>query len=246
MTTIETFAKAARYNSGSHPLDSGGAYGRHHENPTSPADLPLVTLGEYGATINTAKFLAEHLDVDNDLQDRFDRWAKEPENDDLSWFEAGEKFATEVLGLVQRARDNTYNQESDLSQVYIWEVYTPEQDCNGDWLCCDDDTLTVIYIHTGCDVRGGYSYPLFCRPQGEFAVPLDLCAGYYAYENNADRDSCDISEKWQVGYSSYPFGEFDDDCKRKFFFTGRQPDECIAVLNDGTACKVVAEASVCH
>jgi hypothetical protein len=159
---FETIAKAFRYNSGKSLMDSGDYYGRHYEKPPLEEKAPIVTIDvwktEVSPTIETARFLAENSEVDFELQERFEEWAALEENSDMSWFEAGETFATEVLGLVQLVRDNTYNNENDLSQDYVWEVYS-ESD-KGDWIY-DDDAIMVCYAHTGCDVRGGYSYPLF-------------------------------------------------------------------------------------
>lgn len=239
MNNIEYFSKAARHNSGKHFLDSGGANGRHWQKPNSPKDLPAVTVDQYGATIETAHLLDAFLEVDRKVQAQFDKWAALPENERLSWFEAGETFATKVLGLEQLARDNTYNSENDLSQVFIWEVYALET--KSDWLFTDDDTLTVVYIHTGCDVRGGYSFPLFCRPKGEYSIPIDLQAEYYAFElKNTPLGSCDISERWQCGWSSYPWGQVEEDCKRMFFPKDREPDEFLVALKDGGAARVQA------
>lgn len=242
-TNLELFSKAARYNSGRHLLDSGGSNGRHWQKPFSPSDRPLVTVDEYGATINTARFLADHLKVDTEIQDQFDAWAALDENRELSWFEAGEKFAAEVLELEQRARDNTYNGESDLDQCYVWEVY----DCEGhsDWICAEDSTVTVIYIHTGADVRGGYAYPLFTRPRGEYSIPVDLCAGFYCIEERGTGQSTEeVCDHWQIGYSQYPFGELEKDCER--FFFGKDCDTFLVKLKSGGVAKVCAEVSTCY
>jgi hypothetical protein len=244
---LATIAKAFRHNSGKHFLDSGDFYGRHYDKPPITKDTPLVTIGTWGndevtATIETARFLAETCDVDFDIQKQFEEWAALEENSELSWFEAGEQFATEVLGLQQLARDNTYNGENDLSQDYVWEVYS-END-KGDWIY-DGDAIMVVYAHTGCDVRGGYAYPLFLRCKGDYAIPVDLCAEFYISEGRLngeelDDDTCrELDEKWMLGYSSLPSYEFSKNIERVFGFTKTQ-DSVVVKLKSGEIVKVYA------
>ena len=243
-SNLEYFSDACRCKTGTHFLDSGGVHGRHWQNPRQPKDMPPVTVDDYGATINTAHFLAEHMEVERQTQDEFFTWAALPENEKLSWFEAGERYATEVLCLTQSARDNTCNNESDLSQVYIWEVYNLEEP--SDWIFADEDTLVLIYVHTGADVRGGYAYPVFCKPRGEYSIPVDLCADYIVVEErNTGKELFEICDNWRQGYSSYPFGEVESDCKRLFFFCERKPNEFTAALKDGGAVRVFAEYPYC-
>ena len=244
---FEIFATAARFNSGSHFLDSGGAYGRHWQRPPLEESKPAATLevwrNEVTATIETAHLLAEHLKVDRDTQKDFEAWQADRDGD---WFSLAEEFATDHLGLVQRARDNTYNGENDLSQVYIWEVYTPRENA-GDWIY-DDEALSVIFIHTGCDVRGGYSAPIFCRGKGEFVIPMDTCAEFFAIEaRDADGNEIetgDIDEHWRTGWSSHPSYEITKDISRVFSFTATPESVCVK-LTTGEIVKVGVEMPCC-
>jgi hypothetical protein len=251
MTTFETIAKAFRHNSGKNPFDSGDYYGRHYDKPPIEEKTPMVTIDIYrnddiNATIETAVFLAETCEVDEDIQKQFEEWAEMDENSDLSWFEAGEKFATEVLGLTQKARDNTCNGESDLSQNYVWEVYS-END-NGDWIY-DDDALMVVYAHTGCDLRSGYSYPIFLRHQGDYSIPVDIVAEWYISEGRlngevlSNNDLCDLYEQYQCGYSSNPSYELSKDLERVFHFT-KKVDSVVVKLKSGEIVKIHASARV--
>lgn len=243
---LETIAKAFRHNTGKNFLDSGDYYGRHYDKPSITNDTPLVSIdtwkSEVTATIETANFLAEQCEVDFDLQAKFEEWVALEENSDLSWFEAGETFATEVLGLMQLARDNTYNGENDLSQTYVWEVYS-END-KGDWIY-DDDAIMVVYAHTGCDVRGGYAYPLFMRCQGDYSIPTDLCAEFRISEARLngeeldDSETQELDEKWQCGYSSCPSYQFSNDIERVFEFT-KTIDSVVVKLKSGEIAKVYA------
>lgn len=80
-----------------------------------------------------------------------------------------------------------------------------------DWVYADD-ALVVIYIHTGCDVRGGYGQPVFLRSSNSsYAMQaLDWCHQFYAVEGaDEDGEALDdselqsICEKWQNGYSAH-------------------------------------------
>lgn len=233
-TTLETkdnftrFAEACRYNSGKALCDSGGENGRAWQQPPIQHTQPAVSVEIYrgktregeaftdvSATIETAHYLAENFEILSGVQDRFDAWAEDqPEGE--SWFELGQRFAEEVLGLHSQARDNIYNGENDLSQVFVWEVFTPEEKPS-DWLYAEG-ALVVIHIHTGADVRGGYSYPLFCRSKGGYATAVDFVAGFDAFEGTDEdgeelshEDLQRLSEHWQPGYSGHPSGQVNDD-----------------------------------
>jgi hypothetical protein len=245
--TFETIAKAFRHNTGASILDSGSAYGRHHERPPIQEETPAIAIdvwhNDITATIETAHFLAEQTEVDFELQERFEEWASQEENSDLSWFEAGEKFATEVLGLQSLARDNTYNSESDLSQCYVWEVYAEED--KGDWIYADD-SLLLVYAHTGCDVRGGYAYPLFLRSTGDYACPMDQTAQFYASEGRLNGEEIDehdlraLDEQWGNGYSSCPSYQLSKEIDRVFGFT-KTNDSVVVKLKSGEIVKVIAQ-----
>lgn len=246
-SNLATIAKAFRHNTGKSFLDSGDFYGRHYEKPPITDETPLVSIDtwktEVTATIDTARFLAETCVVDSDLQEQFDEWVALEENSDLNWFEAGEQFATEVLGLTQLARDNTYNGENDLSQNYVWEVYADEDD--GDWIY-NDDALMVVYAHTGCDVRGGYAYPLFLRCQGDYSIPMDLVAEFFITDARRDGEELEteecheLGEEWQCGYSSNPAYQMSKDIERVFEFT-KTVDTVVVKLKSGEIVKIVAQ-----
>lgn len=248
MTTFETIAKAFRYNSGRNLFDSGDYYGRHYEKPPIDEKAPMVTIdiwrNEVNTRIESALFLAEACEVDSDLQEQFEEWAALEENSDLSWFEAGEKFATEVLGLTPKARDNTYNGENDLSQDYVWEVYSDND--NRDWIY-DDDALLVIYAHTGCDVRSGYSHPVFLRSKGDYACPVDLVAEWFISEGRLNGEKMDemvcheMGYQYQCGYTSNPSYQLSKDIERVFGFT-KTADSVVVKLKSGEIIKIHASA----
>lgn len=238
MTHFEIIAKAFRHNTGRKFLDSGDHYGRHYEKPPIDLSDPIATLdvwrNDVSGSMETAAYLNAQCNVDREIQDRFDEWAALEENSEMSWFEAGETFATEVLGLTQFARNNTYNTENDLTQNYVWEVYGEEDGSRGDWLY-NDDALMVVYAHTGCDVRGGYAYPLFLRSTTDYAIPVDMCVEYRILEARRDGEVIEdhgLDERWSNGYSSNPSYQLSNDIERVFKFT-QTPTTVVVKLRSG-------------
>ena len=217
-----TFAEACRENTGARLLDSGGAYGRHHEQPPIPGNAPMIRDWPEGepATIETAVFLAEYYDILRDVQKDWEQWDEEQDN--LSWFESGQAFM-KARGYFQQTRGNIYNAENDMSQVWVFEVYTRRKNDDREHVYNHDDTVVVLYIHTGCDVRRGYGRPIFCRAKAgiDYAFPTDACAQYrviQAWDEEGEEIDLGarrylIDEKWQGGYSSYPYGQLGQDVK---------------------------------
>lgn len=147
-------------NTGSNMLDSGGAYGRHHERnrkktlkqfkaePEAWAYLSNRDGSlEISATINVFHYLAKHLDLD-DTCDQFNRkkvrdWKAEElygvsfENE--AWLK--DRFS---IGDTK----NTYNWGNNLSQTLQYvELEHLES----------GDTYILLQVHGGCDIRGGYT-----------------------------------------------------------------------------------------
>lgn len=243
--TFETIAAACRYNSGKHFLDSGGESGRSWQQPAIEEQGEELSLELYKTevtpTLETAHFLANTTTVDADISQQFDDWQEREEGD---WFELGERFATEVLGLNQRERDNTYNNENDLSQCYVWECYTSKDDY-ADWIYCND-ALLVVYIHTGADIRGGYSNPLFLRSKGEYALPVNLMAEFYAIEGRdgfgnelSQMELESLGEHWINGYSTNPSYELSKQIDRIFTHTHKDTS-FIAKLKSGEIVRIQA------
>ena len=153
---------------------------------------------------------------------------------DESWFELAEMFM-ESTGFTRHARDNVYNGENTLTQMYIFEVWTNDAN-ESDWIYPSDKSITVIFIHTGCDVRGGYSPPLFCRGSSEYPVPFDLCSQYYIECRDQDFDN--YNDRLSCGYTSWPYGELEDIVDRWLPYVHGQSH--FGAIIDGCACIVHA------
>lgn len=243
-TDFEIIAAACRENTGAHMLDSGSAYGRHWQRPPILETDRAVTLdiyergGEYDitATIETAHFLAERCEVRREIHEQFNQWV---EGQDGDWFEVTTRFCEEVLQLHRHARDNVYDQENDLSQVFVWEVWSDKEE-ESDWIYAHD-ALLVVFVYTGYDVRGGYAAPLFLKHMGDYACPVDFVAGFGCAEarlpGGGEPDSQRLDEHWLVGWSSCPSARVSEDVERVFW---HGPDWFIATLKTGEIVKVYA------
>ena len=208
-------------NTGAHPLDSGGAYGRHwSRNQTRNfAAEPKVRgsfdsyLRESGertlhleAHINLYHWMRENLEFDAEMQARLDAYAEE-QPDRESWHSIAEGFAEAEQ---ERLRDadsieaknypqtcNTYNEmdEWDLGQGLEFRELSEDG---------YNTTHLVLQVHNGCDVRGGYTAPKCFRVLGDGYEWSDsanlngLSAGdlYWEY----DRGSCFNADR--LAYSS--------------------------------------------
>ena len=260
--TLKVIAEYCRYDSGRHFLDSGGGYSRHHEKPPieTNEEKPIAILDVWsdeieGGTVETAHYLASTTELatrglcngeSENVQNQFDRFIEWCEflkvYEDKNWFELAQIFC-ELLGYESQARDNIYNNENDLTQVYVWELWHDQNEYCSDWIYADvENTLFVVHIHTGCDVRGGYSPPLFLRSTlYDYSIPINWVCGYCISEGvDSDGepltdDQCRLlDEHWQEGYSSYPFGELRDDVKQWHINTlSDDKTSCEATLNSG-------------
>lgn len=143
-------------NTGSHMLDSGGAYGRaFQKNRTNgfergpEAWLSFDGDGKVdGAGVSLFACLCEFLTFDARLQRKFDKFNRryDPENR-KAWLEIMEAFGDENCG--RGGVYNTYNDEFGLLSGIIQYVTVQTDDCDS----------ILLQHHGGCDVRGGYSAP---------------------------------------------------------------------------------------
>ena len=190
-------------NTGSHLLDSGGAYGYHYQQNQKVKDwdsIPLYTFDEYGIQINVYPFLKQHLsisDVSCLFNNRLKKLMGKSEEDyysDMHDFIEQQKLSV-VCGV------NTYNGESMLSQVLQYLIF----EFNG-------DHFIILQIHNGCDVRGGYTVPyVFVLNDYENFLCCDNHANVktkkafywtddgYTFYNDADNSKKEYEEVYKEG-----------------------------------------------
>lgn len=226
---IDKVAEHTRQNTGKHFLDSGGESGRQWQQP-----LPskAVSIGEYGATLSLTHMLADHA-VEHDLHAEFYAWVETMQ--ELSFFDLGQSFMS-GRGYECKARDNTYNGESDLDQDFVYEVWVHKNEECSDWIYCND-AVVLIYPHCGADARGGYASPLVCTfPDLEYALPLDLTCSLYS-EDLSEREN----ERLDAGYSGYPMGELET---LDYSYLDGKGDSARFINQDKTIITVSAESRI--
>jgi hypothetical protein len=157
--TQQLVYKMLTENTGSHILDSGGAYGRHHERNAKksiddffdePAEQVTFDYGYLTRTLSVFHYLSE-LELD-DVCREFNRLNDDAQDWDCDEVHGVSSKAWEYLsslGDVEIERSfNTYNGDSDLSQVLQGAFVK---------INTDEVSHVLIQIHGGCDVRGGYT-----------------------------------------------------------------------------------------
>lgn len=164
--TASVLAGMLTENTGTHMLDSGGAYGRAWQRNQGQTietleAAPLVHLdfwdGELeGITIDVFQFLKECLEYDEDLDAKFQAYAET--QPDEGWMTICDDFMGELKDVGELVSGlygdgdpwwtNTYNSEDALSQTLQYLFFT-----------LDDEEFVLLQIHGGADVRGGYTTP---------------------------------------------------------------------------------------
>ncbi len=165
-TQIEhEIASMLKENTGSHFLDSGGAYGRNWEKNQAVEDFnaqPALKVDYFNSqisvTLDIFHFLTSTLDVTKDsrkLNNALQRFANKKEYEETSYAEIIEDFKEQYLkprGLKASESDNVYNSDCMLSQVFTYSyIYSSDSE--------DYPEYIIIQLHNGCDVRGGYTAP---------------------------------------------------------------------------------------
>jgi hypothetical protein len=161
--TDEILAGMLTENTGSHMLDSGGAYGRNWErnkgrDVVSFIDAPAVNVTEYGIDLDLFHYLRERIEFMPEIQSEFDDFCNMEENQKTDWYtlmdEWCEKYPTDwVRGF------NSYNYDCLLSQTI-----------QGNYFEYEGEVYLMLQIHGGCDVRGGYTAPKIFREYGEAGI----------------------------------------------------------------------------
>lgn len=163
--TEKIIAEMLWENTGVHPLDSGGFYGRAWQRNRQIKDWKktpevLITTfddGDFFVSANVFHVLTRHLtrdEVSRRLEKEFYDFAEKPENEDLTWFQLMLEFAKilKESGFEIISIDNTYNYENVLSQDLQYVIFGN-----------DDDAWIILQIHNGADIRGGYTKPRFFK-----------------------------------------------------------------------------------
>jgi hypothetical protein len=180
-------------NTGSHMLDSGGAYGRNWERnqvktmqdfENEPEELYTYSKrwNELSRTVSVYHHYLSQLQTD-EVCDQFN--AMPCEDWDAEVVYGVSKSQWEWLNeffpdLKVTSTFNTYNWDSDLSQIL-----------QGCWIAVGVESYLLLQIHGGCDARGGYTNAkLFLPP--DYGIISEYLDDY--------QDSSVINEYLEGGY----------------------------------------------
>lgn len=153
--TENTLALMLTENTGTHMLDSGGAYGRAWQRNAGKItddfmNEPEAIADGWGVTVSVFHYLRKRVMFSPVMQSRLDQFAETMP--DESWFGIIQAF-TESLTDSNPYTWNTYNDDgSALSQVL-----------QGVTFAYGGETYIALQIHGGADVRGGYTRPRMFR-----------------------------------------------------------------------------------
>ena len=149
--TAGAIAEMMLTNTGSHLLDSGGAYGRNWERNQGNTLIdfmkaPKATFDpDYGVTLDVFHFLNDRLTYSADFDADYRAFDADRPHD--GYLETLAEWVESLGGTIE-LEVNTYNHDSLLSQTLQWAtIQLPDLD------------LIAVQIHGGCDVRGGYTRP---------------------------------------------------------------------------------------
>ena len=177
-------------NTGTHMCDSGGENGRMWQRNQAKTiedfdneqeqtidksewtDKDGETHTEYERVVSVFHYLSQ-LELDhvcdkfNELNTNCLEWGG-----DISWgvCQAGADFL-ELINMESTHQFNTYNGDSDLSQVL-----------QGSWLDMDGEPYLLLQIHGGADVRGGYTDAKLFKPCDDYLIHPHLQEFIYSEE----------------------------------------------------------------
>lgn len=144
-----------RENTGSHFLDSGGAYGYRYNRKLPRYGVRVhATKWDWDCSINTARWVDGMCQFDRGMDRRFHSFARRSESADSGWLELMEEWTSQMHQKNNSYREetprtfNTYNWDNELDRVLQGVTF---------WV--DNEVYVILQSHNGCDVRGGYSTP---------------------------------------------------------------------------------------
>lgn len=194
-------------NTGTHFLDSGGTNGRgwqknqkksmqDFENEDEESYEFDDKYNEIHRTVSVFHYLTNNLELNdicedfNQLQNKSDNWDATGDVYGVSseaWSFLNDCFDVEINNTF-----NTYNGESDLSQIL-----------QGSSLDIDGESYFLIQIHNGADARGGYT-------DAKLLKCGDYCEGMIHEYLREYRDFYEIEEDIRDGYIESFIGHWDE------------------------------------
>ena len=202
-------------NTGAHPLDSGGAYGRHWERnakksiedfEAEPEAVLEIKKWDNGLDAYPRISLYHYLTRILELDDLCNEFNAQPVND----WDSDDYYGVSAAG-EQWLKDkgfepigdtfNSYNGDSCLSQVIQGETFKRD----GDYYC-------LLQVHGGCDIRGGYTDAKLFKLEEEYQLYDESCSFKLG---EGDNDWIDYrSGEWTTCEGEYlPYDELTEKVK---------------------------------
>lgn len=215
-TEVETVVESQlTENTGRHILDSGDAYGRNFEEnrETHPSEKPVYNVHGDGAdgfvTKNVYHYMTETFERDRQcvaLESALYEFGRSDDQERESWLNTMKEFGEWVgLGYFEDFEDfglgtaisdvlaaieyqdhiswNTYNSEfGSLSQCIQGVTVNPES---------SDSRYSLVQIHGGTDIRGGYTGPRVFKHEYTGIIPVPM-------EAHVSCDGCGWSQAESV------------------------------------------------
>ncbi len=161
LNTREAIHAMLTTSTGSHMLDSGGAYGRNWERNATKSLTDFISepygwMDSYGCfTISLFHHLDAALHFEAAMDAEYQAFTSDSHESHLYDIEQW----IEHIGARELYSENSYNRDSALSQVIQYTVYE-----------LDGNQYVALQIHQGCDVRGGYTRPWIFSLSDEYAL----------------------------------------------------------------------------
>lgn len=144
---------------------------------------------EYNYTISVFHYMCK-LDLD-EVCEEYNRKKCPDWESDIHGVSKSQRAWLDKKGFVIGDSFNTYNHDSNLSQVLQWTI-----------IDLDDKKYVLLQVHQGCDVRGGYTDAKM------FLLPDDYMPMESVYWKVTEKDGTEYSvSNWYDGYRL----RYDDD-----------------------------------
>ena len=197
-------------NTGTHMLDSGGAYGRSWQQnqgrdfEAEPEATISVEEGYIDIRRSTFHFLKECLEFDEAMTSRFNAYCQNADtNNQTPWLVLIEEFvknvlfgATGIYGEGEPVTVNTYNHDSLVDQILQYTYFE-----------IDEQGYVLLQIPGGCDARGGYTAPKAFRCNIEESPSI--------FDDGRADVSCKNGHRWYVEEGDWDVDHYEDEDDRK-------------------------------
>ena len=194
-------------------VDSGMVYGYNYdynrenpvwEQPESRVEFTAYDDGtlDINLQLNTFKLLANQLEYDKEANRKFQKWVKKLYDADEWWRDHLDEFPAVSRSDFTPERwiiDNTCNGDTLLDQQFVYSY-------------CSKSGYVIIELHGGCDIRWGYTNPVFFRvdfyndfdPWKGGSIYCPKCGSYWDYDNVRHLEDTNTDPDMSKDLTDYP------------------------------------------